>query len=87
MIPDKKKICVPTLPFIADKCVRSQLPIFLNDTPLRILQKIYTHSYKGFTNLLLKIIRWNVWCRTAMYANHNGSFNLLSLRYILCYIV
>ena len=67
----------------ADKCIRSQLPIVINNTPLRILQKIYTHSYKGFTNYVKHfIIRWHVWCQTVMYANHNGSFNLL-LHYVI----
>ena len=42
----KENMCTnPTIHCFADKCVRSQLPIFLNDTPLRIFQKIYTQRF------------------------------------------
>ena len=53
----KENMCTnPSIHCFADKCVRSQLPIALNNTPLRILQKIYTHSYKGFTNYVKHFI-------------------------------
>ena len=53
----KENMCTnPSIHCFADKCVRSQLPIALNNTPLRILQKIYTHSYKGFTKYVKHFI-------------------------------
>ena len=34
----------------AENCIRNQIPIILNETPSIVLQKVYTHSYKGFVN-------------------------------------
>ena len=35
---------------IQDKCLRNYLPEILNDTPIIILEKASTHSYKGFSD-------------------------------------
>ena len=38
----KENMCTnPSIHCFADECVRSQLPIVLNNTPLGILQKIH----------------------------------------------
>ena len=56
----RENMCTnPSIHCFADKCIRSQLPIVLNNTLLRILQKIYTHSYKGFTNYVKHFINEN----------------------------
>ena len=39
------------------KCLRNFLPVILNATSVDITQKVFTHSYKGFTNYVkLKLI-------------------------------
>ena len=44
----KENMCTnPSIHCFAGKCVRSQLPIVLNNTPLRILQKIYVYFWVG----------------------------------------
>ena len=51
------------------KCIRSQLPLLLNNTPGIILSKINTHSIQGFSFFALSdIICHNLWLR-AMKGN------------------
>ena len=44
--------CNRTLHKFTDTCLRSQLPNFVNNTKLNILEKLYTHSYHGFINYI-----------------------------------
>ena len=42
------------------KCIRYQLPIVINNTPLIILNKVTTHSMTGFTNTLKNSVLVNI---------------------------
>ena len=58
------------------KCIRYQLPIVINNTPLIILNKATTHSMTGFTEYIKKfcISKYNTVCNI----NHCYICNMLN---------
>ena len=69
----------PTSHKFAENCIRNQIPIILNETPPIVLQKVYTHSYKGFVNYAKNFI-------LQLYQTECQK-NLFLLSINICYIV
>ena len=51
---------------ISEKCLRNNLHIVLNETPKIVLEKVKTHSYKGFSNYAKKYLidKYSFQCNT-----------------------
>ena len=52
---------------VAEQCVRFMLPKIINDADPSIIEKVYTHSFQGFTNYvkMIKIDSYTTHCLTA----------------------
>ena len=53
---------------VAERCIRFILPKIINDTDPSVTDKVYTHSFQGFTNYV-KVTKINSYATRCLIAN------------------
>ena len=66
---------------MAAKCIRSHLPVLLNDTPAIIINKIDTHSIQGFSFFIKRYYQYTTQCQLSyvLYVITNFFFITFSI--------